>query len=164
MRKIRRFSESLPMLLLRAREVTMARFRPVLHEHGLTEQQWRALRALDDLGELTAAGLAAECSILAPSMTRILRLLSDQGWILTSRSKHDHRELKVRISAKGKRVVARVGPRIEQEYSQLREQLHPERLTALYADLHNLIELATTKNIQRNEPPTARVRAGTRSG
>jgi homoprotocatechuate degradation regulator HpaR len=137
---IRRFSESLPMLLLRARETAMARFRPVLYEFGLTEQQWRVLRALNDLGELTAAGIARECSILAPSMTRILRKLTEQGVVLTSRSKRDQRELKVKISAKGRRLVDRVGPRVEQEYALLREQLHPDRLAALYADLHHLIE------------------------
>ena len=141
MTPIRRFSDSLPMLLLRARETAMARFRPVLAEFGLTEQQWRALRALNDLGELSAAGLASECSILAPSMTRILRKLTADGLVLASRSRHDHRELKVRMSAKGKRLVARIAPRIEEQYGLLREQLQPERLTALYADLRHLIDV-----------------------
>jgi homoprotocatechuate degradation regulator HpaR len=99
MTRIRRFSESLPMLLLRARETAMARFRPILHQHGITEQQWRALRALDDLGELTAAGLAQECSILAPSMTRILRKLGQLELVDANRSENDQRELKVSISA-----------------------------------------------------------------
>jgi homoprotocatechuate degradation regulator HpaR len=138
---IRRFSESLPMLLLRARETAMARFRPILHAHGITEQQWRALRALNDLGELTAAGLASECSILAPSMTRILRKLSDQRLVLAKKSKNDQRELKVKISAKGRRLVSSVGPIVEQEYAKIREQLRPERLEALYVDLHYLIEI-----------------------
>ena len=40
------FSRSLPMALLRARESVMVRFRPMLRAHGLTEQQWRVLRAM----------------------------------------------------------------------------------------------------------------------
>lgn len=142
---IRRFSDSLPMLLLRARETAMARFRPVLHAHGITEQQWRALRALHDLGELTAVGLANECSILAPSMTRILRKLSDDGLVLANRSKSDQRELKVKISAKGKRLVATVGPIVEQEYAKIREQLRPDRLEALYDDLRHLIQIGVPR-------------------
>jgi homoprotocatechuate degradation regulator HpaR len=141
MTPIRRFSESLPMLLLRARETAMARFRPVLTGFGLTEQQWRALRALNDLGELSAAGLAAECSILAPSMTRILRKLTADGLVIAARSHRDHRELKVKISAKGKRLVDRIAPQIEEQYALLRDQLHPDRLATLYADLHHLIEV-----------------------
>jgi homoprotocatechuate degradation regulator HpaR len=138
---IRRFSESLPMLLLRARETAMARFRPILHAHGVTEQQWRALRVLNDLGELTATGLASECSILAPSMTRILRKLSDERLVFVKKSKNDQRELKVKIAAKGKRLVSSVGPIVEQEYARIRDQLRPERLEALYADLRYLIEI-----------------------
>ena len=43
---MRDFSRSLPMSLLRAREAVMRHFRPSLRDHGLTEQQWRILRAL----------------------------------------------------------------------------------------------------------------------
>jgi homoprotocatechuate degradation regulator HpaR len=129
------------MLLLRAREAVMARFRPVLHEFGITEQQWRALRALHDTGELTAAGLAEECSIRAPSMTRILRKLTQDGLVETARSLQDQRELRVKITATGKRLVSRVGPQIERQYVLLREQLQPERLASLYADLHHVIEM-----------------------
>lgn len=129
------------MLLLRARETTMQRFRPVLHAHGITEQQWRALRALHDLGELTAAGLASECSILAPSMTRILRRLSDQELVTVTKSPRDQRELKVSISPKGQQMVDEIGPFIEQQYELLKERLQPERLNSLYRDLQHLIDL-----------------------
>src|ERR1043166_1624554 len=43
---MRDFGRSLPMSLLRAREAVMRQFRPSLRSHGLTEQQWRILRAL----------------------------------------------------------------------------------------------------------------------
>jgi homoprotocatechuate degradation regulator HpaR len=141
MAQVRRFSESLLMLLLRARETAMARFRPILHAHGITEQQWRALRALEDLGEQTAAELAQECSILAPSMTRILRKLSGDGLVLVNRSRDDQRAIKVRISAKGRRLVALVGPRVELEYERLTEQLDPECLDGLYRELRRLIDI-----------------------
>lgn len=129
------------MLLLRARETVMAHFRPILHEHGVTEQQWRVLRALHDLGEMSATALGAECSILAPSMTRILRKLSEKRLVVTTRSTDDQRELKVRISPAGKRLVAEVGPLIEEQYALLRDQLRPDRLKALYRDLQHVIDL-----------------------
>jgi homoprotocatechuate degradation regulator HpaR len=135
------------MLLLRGRETVMTRFRPLLHARGITEQQWRALRALEDLGELSAAGLAAECSILAPSMTRILRKLTEFGFVSITKSRQDQRELKVRISARGKRLVEEISPQIETEYALLRERLGAERLEALYRELRHLIAL--------NPPPQA---------
>jgi len=133
--EIRRFSESLPMLLLRAREVAMGYFRPILKAHGLTEQQWRALRALDELGELTAAGLAQECALLAPSMTRIIRYLAGAGLVLARRSRRDQRALRLRISAKGKRLVDRIGPEIELAYSEIRQRMQPEHMGTLYREL-----------------------------
>ncbi|MDX1563527.1 MAG: homoprotocatechuate degradation operon regulator HpaR [Gammaproteobacteria bacterium] len=128
------------MLLLRARETAMSRFRPILHAHGVTEQQWRALRALHERGELTAAALADECAILAPSMTRIIRRLSQDGYVRANRAKADQRELRLKISAKGKRLVERVGPIIEQAYAEIRDQVEPEHLDALYGELARFIE------------------------
>lgn len=139
MTRIRRFSESLPMLLLRAREVAMSRFRPLLQAHGVTEQQWRALRSLHEQGELTAAGLASECAILAPSMTRIIRRLSHDGYVLVNRSKNDQRELKLKISAKGKRLVDKLGPEIEAAYANIRDRMEPEHMAALYRELGRFI-------------------------
>jgi homoprotocatechuate degradation regulator HpaR len=136
------------MLLLRGRETVMTRFRPILHVRGITEQQWRALRALEDLGELSAAGLAAECSILAPSMTRILRKLTELDLVSVTKSRHDQRELKVRISAKGKQLVEEVSPQIETEYALLRERLGAERLEALYGELRHLIALNPTLHVE----------------
>ena len=40
---MRPFARSLPMQLLRAREVLMQEFRPHLRKQGLSEQQWRVL-------------------------------------------------------------------------------------------------------------------------
>lgn len=140
MTDIRRFSESLPMLLLRARETAMSRFRPILNGAGVTEQQWRALRALHELGELTAAGLAAECVILAPSMTRIIRYLSNEGLVIANRSRDDQRALKLRISARGKRLVERLAPEIERAYAEIRDRMEPDHMGVLYQELGRFIE------------------------
>lgn len=138
---MRRFSQSLPILLLRAREVAVARFRPILYEYGITEQQWRTLRALDELGDLTGAVLAREAAVLAPSMTRILRRLSEDGLVRMARSRRDQRELKVKISSRGRRLVDRIGPLMEREYASICEQLGEEQLEALHSGLRELIAL-----------------------
>lgn len=130
------------MLLLKAREVAMSHFRPVLQAYGLTEQQWRTLRALHELGEMTAAGLAGECALLAPSMTRIMRRLAADGLVLVNRSKTDQRELKVKISAKGTRLVERIGPEIEAAYFRIRERMEPAHMSALYRELTWFIDRA----------------------
>ena len=79
---MRPFSASLPMALLLAREATMRRFRPSLAEHGLTEQQWRVLRALASADQpIEVSVLAERTALLAPSVTRIVARLADDGMI-----------------------------------------------------------------------------------
>ena len=61
---------TLPIALLRAREVVMDLFRPMLHAHGATEQQWRVLRVIREAGATDATALARNACILAPSLSR----------------------------------------------------------------------------------------------
>ena len=129
------------MLLLRARETAMGYFRPSLHAHGLTEQQWRVLRALHQHEELTAAGLSAATVILAPSMTRILRKLTQEGLVASKRSTQDQRELRVRLTAKGRRLIQAVGPITETQYRLIEERMHPDKLAQLYELLNDFIGL-----------------------
>ena len=70
---MRDFSRSLPMSLLRAREAVMRQFRPSLRHHGLTEQQWRILRALAAVETIEVTELARSAFLLGPSLSRILR-------------------------------------------------------------------------------------------
>src|SRR5215475_8660907 len=78
---MRGFSQSLPMALLRAREAVMRRFRPALRAHGVTEQQWRILRALAHSGPLEVTALAEATFLLAPSLSRIVPDLEARGLI-----------------------------------------------------------------------------------
>src|SRR5579884_2550197 len=78
---LRPFANSLPMALLRAREAVMRAFRPGLREHGVTEQQWRVLRALAGLGPLEITDLAARTCLLPPSLSRILPELESRGLV-----------------------------------------------------------------------------------
>src|ERR1700719_3334483 len=79
--KLPDFSQSLPMLLLRGREAVMRYFRPSLLEHGVTEQQWRVLRALNTADEMEVMILANATYLLAPSLSRILKDLQRRGLV-----------------------------------------------------------------------------------
>src|ERR1700681_3876673 len=65
---MREFSRSLPMSLLRAREAVMRQFRPSLRNHGLTEQQWRILRALAAVDAIEVTEMARLAFLLGPRL------------------------------------------------------------------------------------------------
>ena len=101
---MREFSRSLPMSLLRAREAVMRQFRPSLRDHGLTEQQWRILRALASVETIEVTELARVAFLLGPSLSRILRDLEARHLIERRVAKADLRRGVVSISAKGLQV------------------------------------------------------------
>lgn len=130
---LRDFRHSLPMELLRAREAAMARFRPVLREHGLTEQQWRVVRALADGGPIDAGELARRSFLLAPSLTRILQFLEKEGLVARSSDHNDQRRSVLTLTDRGRQVFARVGPDSELRYAEIESEFGHDRLEQLYA-------------------------------
>lgn len=135
---MRDFDRSLPMSLLRAREAVMDRFRPVLRAHGVTEQQWRVLRALAATGPIDAGGLAEVCCLLRPSLTRILRDLLARGLIARHTNAQDQRVSEISITAQGEELIAQVGPHSERQYREIADLLGPGDLERLYALLERL--------------------------
>src|SRR6184192_4380712 len=97
---MREFSRSLPMSLLRAREAVMRQFRPSLRNHGLTEQQWRILRALTAVQAIEVTELARMAFLLGPRLSRILRDLQARQLIERKTAEVDQRRAVVSISAK----------------------------------------------------------------
>ncbi|HYD68763.1 homoprotocatechuate degradation operon regulator HpaR [Azospirillum sp.] len=135
---LRAFSRSLPMALLKAREAVMARFRPLLREHDLTEQQWRVLRALTTVDGLRAGELARVSCISMPSLSRILKVLEKRGLTVRTAEESDLRAVQIAISATGRALVAGIGPHSERRYAEITQAFGTQRLDALYAELEAL--------------------------
>src|SRR5258707_7721164 len=114
---MREFSRSLPMSLLRAREAVMRQFRPSLRNHGLTEQQWRILRALAAVEAIEVTELARVAFLLGPSLSRILRDLEARHLIERRTPETDLRRGVVSISAKGLKLIEAVAPTSETIYA-----------------------------------------------
>lgn len=129
---MRDFKHSLPMELLKAREAAMARFRPMLREHGLTEQQWRVIRALYEYGKIDASELARRSFLLAPSLTRILKFLEQKEIVRRSTDTNDQRRTVLVLTRKGKRIYSEVGPDSEALYMEIEKDFGVGKLEALY--------------------------------
>jgi homoprotocatechuate degradation regulator HpaR len=128
---MREFSRSLPMSLLRAREAVMRQFRPSLRDHGLTEQQWRILRALTSVDEIEVTELAHVAFLLGPSLSRILRDLEARQLIERKAAANDARRAVVSISAKGLKLIEAVAPTSEAIYAEITRRYGARRLAEL---------------------------------
>ena len=85
------FSRSLPMMLYRALDAVMPRFRRIFNEFGLTEQQWRVLRVLWVVNGVSLRELADLTLIPAPSLVGVVDRLQKSGLITRRRSDADRR-------------------------------------------------------------------------
>lgn len=135
---MREFSRSLPMSLLRAREAVMRHFRASLRDHGLTEQQWRILRALASVDMIEVTELARVAFLLGPSLSRILRDLEARHLIERKVAKADLRRGLVSISPKGVRLMETVAPSSEAIYAAITRRYGARKLRELQDMLHAL--------------------------
>jgi homoprotocatechuate degradation regulator HpaR len=132
---MREFSRSLPMSLLRAREAVMRQFRPSLRRHGLTEQQWRILRALAAIDAIEVTELARTAFLLGPSLSRILRDLEARHLIERRTDRADLRRAVVSISDKGLKLMEVVAPSSEAIYAEITRRFGARKLSELQAML-----------------------------
>ena len=128
---MRKYENSLPLKLLKAREATMSFFRPMLQEHSITEQQWRVLRVLNDHDEMETKQLAETCCILSPSLTGIIQRLEQQGYVQRRKSPDDHRRTLISATTKARELLDEMAPEVDASYNKLTNSLSKEKMDIL---------------------------------
>lgn len=109
----------------------MRQFRPSLRRHGLTEQQWRILRALASIDAIEVTELARTAFLLGPSLSRILRDLEARHLIERKLSERDLRRSVVSISDKGLKLMGEVAPTSEAIYAAINRRYGARKLAEL---------------------------------
>jgi homoprotocatechuate degradation regulator HpaR len=130
---------NLPLLLLHARESVIAHFRPLLKEHGLTEQQWRIVRALLEQGPLEPREIVRLCRISSPSLAGVLARMDELGLVQRERLDHDQRRVRVTVTARSRALAASLAPRVEATYAALEATLGAAFIGGVYETLDLLI-------------------------
>ncbi|WP_137819114.1 homoprotocatechuate degradation operon regulator HpaR [Pseudomonas sp. 2FG] len=129
---------SLTLTLLQAREAAMSFFRPLLNQHGLTEQQWRVIRILRQQGELESYQLAELACILKPSMTGVLARLERDGIVVRRKAPQDQRRVYISLTDQGQQCFDSMSEGMEANYQKIQEQLGNEKLQQLLGLLNEL--------------------------
>ena len=135
---------NLPLLLLQARERVFGHFRPILNDNGITEQQWRIVRALLESGPLEPREIGALCHISSPSLAGVLARMDYLGLVSRERLPNDQRRVKVTLTSKSRQLAARMAPRIEATYRELEGKMGGDFAKRLYALLDELIDRLDT--------------------
>ncbi|UWQ36990.1 homoprotocatechuate degradation operon regulator HpaR [Leisingera aquaemixtae] len=136
---------SLPIALLRARERVMGPIRALLSGAGLTEQQWRVLRVVQEDGPIDPTQIADKACLLLPSLTRILQKLEEKQLISRVRDKEDRRRQVVRIAPAGEKVIADNIEASLELMNRTRAKMGPDRYEALLDLLNELDQIDLTE-------------------
>ena len=120
---IDQFSRSLPMMLYRALDAVMPRFRKIFNDFGLTEQQWRVLRVLWEREAETLRRLAAETLIPAPSLVGIVDRLERDQLVTRQRSEADRRKVNIVLTSQGAALESEIMPRVAATYAELKRSV-----------------------------------------
>lgn len=143
---MRPLDRSLPLKLLNAREAVMERFRPHLNAHGLTEQQWRVLRALAEADELDVGALSRRITLLMPSLSRMLPDLEKRGLIRRHKSPEDARLILARLTDEGRALFAAMSRESERVYLAIEAQVGRDCLDRLMDDLDTFQDRLSPRN------------------
>ncbi|MEM9049831.1 MAG: homoprotocatechuate degradation operon regulator HpaR [Pseudomonadota bacterium] len=131
---------SLPIMLLRARELVMEHIRPFLLEHDLTDAQWRVLRVLHQGGAMEPTEISAQGLVLTPSLTRILKALEARGFILREPHQRDGRRHQVQLTEKAVALVEQLAPLSQAGYREIETRFGAEDTRRLLALLSAFCE------------------------
>jgi len=116
----------------------MGPIRAMLSDAGVTEQQWRVLRVLQETGPMEPTQIAADACLLLPSLTRILQKLENKKLISRSQNRDDRRKQVVRITEAGERLIAANLQTSLELLAQVRDRMGAERYDALLDLLNEL--------------------------
>ncbi|HXS07054.1 MAG TPA: homoprotocatechuate degradation operon regulator HpaR [Rhizomicrobium sp.] len=137
-KKLLPYRQSLAGSLLAAREAVMAPIRPMLAEAGVTEQQWRVLRVLNDSGPIDLKTLAESALLFGPSVTRILKDLVERDLVVRQANPKDGRGAIVSLSIRGKALIQETASHTARQLSLYTRKFGDKRLKKLIAELKAL--------------------------
>lgn len=137
---------NIALMLLQAREGVMGYFRRILNHYGLTEQQWRVIRAIYDNGApMEQWQICETCQILSPSLAGVLVRMEDMELVARKRVDTDQRRMLVSLTAKSQKLIKQIAPLIEEQYDRIEAAAGRDVLAGLYVALDKFLESGTDK-------------------
>lgn len=97
-------------LLKRCHQVTAALFLTHCREFGVTASQYGALRALEEFPGIDQLAVGRLIGLDRSTAGLVIKLLAERGLLERTVNDQDNRRMRVRLSAAGRRLLARMEP------------------------------------------------------
>jgi DNA-binding MarR family transcriptional regulator len=110
-------------------------------------------------GPCTMSELARHQAVSLPTMSKSVDMLVRRGWVERSAAKRDRRQSMVRLTPRGRRVLADIQQRAERHVAATLAPLAPDDRARLVAALRTLTGVLSTPGDERCAPRAIRPRA-----
>ena len=134
------------MMLYKALDTLMPRFRRIFRDYGITEQQWRVLRVLWEHEELPSRSLSDITLIPAPSLVGVVDRLQGRGLVERRRDEADRRGVFVAATDTGRELKSQVMPRVDAAYQDIRASVDAKTWKQLLSGLDRMCEIEDEQN------------------
>ena len=109
-------------------------------DEEVTLTQYRSLVVLASRGPQTVAALADALGVTPPTASRLCERLVRKGLVRRRTDRHDRRQVRVALTAAGRRLVDVVTARRRQEISDLMQAVPPDARRSVVAGLQLLAD------------------------
>lgn len=148
MRRTAAHADALPLLpcacanLRRAARAVTQLYDLELRPSGLNTAQFTLLQALAAAGPVNQGRLGELLAIDSTTLSRTLRPLEAQRWILCNPGETDRRERQLELTSTGRKKLAQASTAWKRAQQRLRSRLGEERWAALLTDLSTVAGVA----------------------
>ena len=120
---IKELSHSLPMMLYKALDTIMPKFRIIFKEFGITEPQARVLRILWQHETIALNELSSLSLITPPSLVGVIDRMELNGLVERNNSNIDRRKIIVNLTEKGEKLESKILPKVKKVYAEIESSM-----------------------------------------
>jgi len=124
----------------------MPSYRRLFQANDLTDQQWRALRALWEKQHLTSAQISQITLLPPPSLVGILDRLEKKSLIGRLRSTEDRRHVHIVPTPKGRALMAHMMPMVDRIHDDFMQRV----TAAEWAEFNRILDKLSEPTEKRN--------------
>ena len=125
---IKELNNSLPMMLYKALDTIMPKFRIIFKEFGITEPQARVLRVLWQHQKIALNELSSLTLITPPSLVGVIDRMELSELVERNHSNTDRRKTIINLTTKGIELESKVLSKVAKVYKEIESSLDEKEL------------------------------------
>jgi DNA-binding MarR family transcriptional regulator len=134
-------------LIRRLHQIHGSLFAEETSEFNITPVQYSLLTTLEALGEIDQNTLAVEIGLERSSVAEVIPRLHARGLVNRKQAAHDKRLRLVRLSAQGRRLVAKMATAVQRAHDRTIEHLSPAERDVFMLQMIRLVEANNERTV-----------------